>query len=418
METHTHDTIIRLLIASLGGSPQPVILTASTYRPERIVFFTSHDTVKLSAEVLASLDYNPKVEYEITDDPNLLSECYKKCRLCIERAEKARFRPDQILVDYTGGTKVMTAALLLSGIGKKFRFNYVGGNQRDKAGVGIVLDGHEKLFSEMSPWVIFAEEERRQVVTLFNNRRFSAVIEVVQSLLQRGLPIEIERYFKLVRQVAMGLLKWDQFDIKKAYDLLSEGIKLLEEHLQLYPTSGLDEFFRQLKALQARLQTILSETKGLTRPHGVLIDDLLNNARRRMVDRRNDDAAARIYRALELYGQICFHQTTGCNNDSVEPNLVPEEIRDDFIRRYGDRSNNRLKLPLQATFTFLEFKNHAAGHRFKKNMKEIKNIQSNRNDSILAHGLKPIGDDAVQSIFKTIAEFVQFNNMYDFPTLP
>jgi len=38
----------------------------------------------------------------------------------------------------------------------------VGGSARNKDGVGIVIDGHEKLFAEMSPWSIFAEEERRQ----------------------------------------------------------------------------------------------------------------------------------------------------------------------------------------------------------------------------------------------------------------
>jgi len=168
----------KVIIASLGGSPQPVILSVSAHHPEKIIFFASHDTVKLSAEVLAGLDYRPQVEFEIADDPNLLSECYKKCCQCIDRAETSETDPDQILVDYTGGTKVMTAALLLASIGKQFRFNYVGGDQRDKKGVGIVLNGHEKLFSEISPWVIFAEEERRKVVTLFNSQRYFSVVEV------------------------------------------------------------------------------------------------------------------------------------------------------------------------------------------------------------------------------------------------
>jgi CRISPR-associated protein (TIGR02710 family) len=417
MQTELPPEDIRLVIASLGGSPQPALLTISKYRPERVIFFSSHNTVRLSAEVIHSLDYEPKVEYEITENPNLLSECYKKCRLCIDRAEMGGYKPEHILIDYTGGTKVMTAALLLSGVGKKYRFNYVGGDQRNKSGVGIVLDGQEKLFAEMSPWVIFAEEERRQVVTLFNRHRFAAVVELIDTILQKQLPFETERYFTIVQQIARSLLKWDQFEIKMAYDLLSQGITLLQEHIQHYPKSGLNDFSSHLSKLHIRLKKILSETKGLNQPHDILVIELLNNARRKMADKRNDDAAARIYRALELFGQICFLQETGCTNDSVKPEMVPKKIRENFIRHYQDRKTGLLKLPQQATFHFLKHKNNDAGIRFFERLKEIKNIQSTRNKSILAHGLNPVGDSAVQSIFNTISEFVGFSDEYDFPRL-
>ena len=409
---------VNLIIASLGGSPQPVILSVAANHPDRIIFLSSHDTVKLSADVLGALDFQPEVEYEIVDNPNLLSECYQKCRLCIDRAEKHGYLPDQILVDYTGGTKVMTAALLLASIGKHFQFNYVGGKQRDKDGVGVVLNGHEKFFNEMSPWIVFAEEERRKVATLFNSRRYYSVIEIIDSLNMGRVPVKIMRYFKTLRQVSDGLLNWDQFNIKKAYELISQGMVMLEEHCQLYKQSDLTDFSAQVKGMVVRLQEILKKTKGLTIPHTLLIDDLLNNARRKIADKRNDDAAARIYRALELYGQLCFLQVTGSENDSVDPDIVPEKIRDDYIRRYLDRSSGTLKLPLQATFNFLECKGHGAGIRFKQQLKKIKNIQSNRNKSILAHGLAPVSDGAVKSIFNTVADFVQFNNSYDFPLLP
>jgi hypothetical protein len=50
--------------------------------------------------------------------------------------------------------------------------------------------------------------------------------------------------------------------------------------------------------------------------------------------------------------------------------------------------------------------------------KEIKNIQSNRNASILAHGIKPVSAKAVNSIFKTVSDFVQTTDFFDFPLLP
>jgi uncharacterized protein (DUF1499 family) len=108
--------------------------------------------------------------------------------------------PEDVIVDYTGGTKVMTAALILATIGHPFRFNYVGGVRggRNKDGLGAVVNGHEKMYPEMNPWLIFAEEERRQIVILFNRRRFSAAIQIIDTCPQE-LPSEIDKYFSFVR---------------------------------------------------------------------------------------------------------------------------------------------------------------------------------------------------------------------------
>jgi bifunctional DNA-binding transcriptional regulator/antitoxin component of YhaV-PrlF toxin-antitoxin module len=41
-----------------------------------------------------------------------------------------------------------------------------------------------------------------------------------------------------------------------------------------------------------------------------------------------------------------------------------------------------------------------------------------RNDSILAHGINPVSDNAGRSIFETVSGFVQFQTVFDFPVLP
>lgn len=409
---------IRLMIISLGGSPEPIRLSLGRYRPEQVIFFASHDSTVLAGETLTALDYNPRMAFEITEEPNSLLECFRKARQCVQRARQSGLEPDRIMVDYTGGTKVMTAALLLASIDQRYHFNYVGGDRRDKRGVGVVLSGHERLFTEMSPWSIFAEEERRQIVTLFNRRRYAAVIEIIDGLMENELPAQIGGYFRFVRQAAFAFLRWDQFELKQAKGQLQKTQDQLASHLRDFPNAELDPFREQLARLDARLAEILAETNDLKEPHPLLVADLLNNARRKMADKRNDDAAARIYRALELYGQICFRQSTGLDNSAVPPATVPAEIREEFETRYKDPATKKLKLPLQATFRFLEHRGHEAGERFHTCQKVIKNIQSNRNQSILAHGLKPVGDKAVESIFETVAAFLQFSETYDFPQLP
>jgi superfamily I DNA and/or RNA helicase len=123
---------------------------------------------------------------------------------------------------------------------------------------------------------------------------------------------------------------------------------------------------------------------------------------------------------LELYGQICFQEVAGCSNSEVRPDLVPENIREEFNRRYADPKKGFLKLPMTATFQFLRESGHEAGVRFFEPTRliKIKSIQSSRNESILAHGIKPVSEKRIDKIFETVSEFVQFVNKFDFPLLP
>jgi len=406
-----------IMIMSLGGSPEPLIKSIMTHRPEKIIFLASHESVSLAGDILKKLDFKPIPIYEITDDPNIMFECYKKARHCAERVKAMNISPDNVIVDYTGGTKVMTAALILATIGWPFRFNYVGGEQRNKNGLGVVMDGHEKMFAEMNPWLIFAEEERRQIVTLFNRRRFSAVVQIIDDCSTKELPLEIKGYFAFIRPLAEGFLYWEQFNHPTASRKLKGGMELLASYIKTYPDSGLVDFFDEGRKCEAFLQKLIEDTGELKKSNFILVEDLLNNARRRMADKRNDDAAARIYRALELYGQIVFQELTGFANNDVKPGEIPDQIRDEFLRKYKDPKKNTCKLPMTATFQFLKEKGHHAGLRFFAQEKEIKKIQNNRNESILAHGIKPVSENAVNSIFETVSSFVQANYFFDFPQI-
>lgn len=407
----------KIMIMSLGGSPEPLIQSLKTHVPERVVFLASHDSVTMSGDVFKHLDFKPVAEFEITENPNLMFECYKAARRCLDRVKKMGVSSDEIMVDYTGGTKVMTAALILATAGYHYRFNYVGGDRRNKDGVGTVIDGHEKMFAEMSPWSIFAEEERRQVITLFNRRRFAAVLEIIESC-ARELPLQIEQYFRFVRPVAAGFLFWEQFNHKTAFKRLEKGLLALEEYLKAYPAGDLKEFSDQVQGCMDFLNRIVKDTHGMKRLHFVLVEDLLNNARRRIMDKRFDDATARIYRALELYGQVCFEEVAGCSNGKVKAELIPEKLRDEFVRKYCDPGSRLLKLPLTATFEYLNAKGHDAGKKYFDRQEELKKITFNRNQSILAHGIRPITEHAITSIFETVSDFVQGRDFFDFPVLP
>ncbi len=404
---------------TLGGSPEPLTKSIAEHKPERIIFFASHNSVIKAAEIVTLLNFKPQIEYEITEDPNSLYECYKAARRCVDRINKCKIEPKDIIVDYTGGTKVMTAALILATIGKPYQFNYVGGDQqgRNKDGLGTVINGNEKLYQEMSPWSIFAEEERRQIKTLFNRHRYAGVIEIIECC-DKALPIEVKDYFSFVRPIAKGLLHWEQFNHRAALRSIEQGIKALERYSNAYNNTTLAFFNKMVQECRNFLNKIMEYTNKMQKLHPILVEDLLNNARRRIEkDKRYDDAAARLYRAIEMYGQILFEKATGHSTDKVPPNIIPETLRDEF-NRHLDSDKNFFKLPLTATYRYLKFIGDHIGVKFSQEEKKIKNILSTRNNSILAHGIKPISKHAISSIFNTVCDFLEINTFIDFPKLP
>jgi hypothetical protein len=124
-------------------------------------------------------------------------------------------------------------------------------------------------------------------------------------------------------------------------------------------------------------------------------------------------------RALKKVICVLKHQEcTECLLSSKSVYVQIFELSDDFNRKYFDPYIKHLKLPLSATFEYLKEMGHEAGERFFKNKKEIENIQSNLNYSILAHGINPVTEKAAQSIFSTVSDFVQETDFFDFPKLP
>ncbi len=408
---------IKLMLMSLGGTPDPLIKSINRYEPEKIIFLASHNSVPISHTILSTMVQKPTAEFVITEDPNSLYECYTKALECIDRIRKTKIAAHEVMVDYTGGTKVMTASLLMAALGRAYRFNYVGGKLRDKEGLGPVMTGHEIMFTEASPWAVFAEEERRQIVALFNSRRFSAVTEIITGL-DRQLPPRIEAYFNFILPLANGFLMWDQFSHKAAQRNLEKGLGHLEKYMQDRSAVELVPFLESTLSCKQYLDNLVAKIDGPNKFDHAMVTDLINNARRKMADKRFDDAAARIYRALELYGQIVFKEVAGCDNSKVKLNVIPGHLKEKFRKKYYDDYTKHLKLPLQATFEYLSAMGNEAGKRFFKKEKEIKKIQYNRNQSILAHGKTPVSEAGAKSILETVTRFVGNPEVFDFPQLP
>jgi len=164
------------------------------------------------------------------------------------------------------------------------------------------------------------------------------------------------------------------------------------------------------------LRRLKMERRGAQELHPLLLSDLLANARRRMEEGKFDDAAARLYRLVEMIGQIEIQRLCGAKTDNFPREEVPEALREEYEHRYRDEKG-KLKLPLEATYRVLSERGSDTGRRFFQDRGRFSNLQQARNLSILAHGVTPIEEGRVRELLEFVSSLMPLQDEPRFPKL-
>lgn len=416
----------KALIISLGGSPEPVVKAITTYQPEVVCFFASQQSVGQVGPVLDrawdATDgmWRPANKHTVlADDPEDLVHCYEKALQCAAWIEQQGIPAEEVVVDYTGGTKAMTAALALATVGRGYRFSYVGGTERTKGGLGTVIDGAEIVRAGLDPWQLFAVEEWRRFTLAFNTYQYEAALAVLEAALRRDtLPAPKRRLFEALRDLTAGYQAWDRFDHKEAIKLLPKGAKALTAVVELTGDATFTPFLRGLDQNLTFLQRLQKESKEFNVVCRAMVEDLVANAERRAKEGKYDDAVARLYRATEMVAQVWFrHKPLECTTDAVPPEKVPEPLREEFRQRYSDPTTGKLRLPLYAAFRVLQAIGAPEGVAFFERAEAFKGLLMARNSSLLAHGATPVKADTYQQFKGLLAETFGLADLPVFPSL-
>ncbi|MES0337818.1 MAG: TIGR02710 family CRISPR-associated CARF protein [Candidatus Magnetobacterium sp. LHC-1] len=319
-----------------------------------------------------------------------------------------RYNKEDVIVDYTGGTKNMSVALALASVTYGLRYSYVGGTQRTKDGVGIVQDGHETVYDRVNPWDLLAVEDKKKISLLFNQYQFNAAKDLLDALVQKG--IEGSFHFKLLASLVDGYYKWDLFKHNQAQDSFTKGkVDLLQE----FHDNGIRAFAEATKK-NLEIVNVLSEAKG--RCSRVHILDMYANALRRFEEGKTDDAVLRLYRLVEMIAQERLLDKHNINTSNVEKKQLPENIRKDFIDKHGDH-HGKIKLPQNASLQLLLELGDELGQVYLLNEDNFRKLQSERNQSYLAHGLNSSQESTYDKLRKFILDLKAFNES-DVPVFP
>ena len=309
---------------------------------------------------------------------NDVERCALDCAEAVQHLVRRKYAPEEIVADFTSGTKAMSAGLVAAGLEQEVGLlSYVHGKRGEG---GRVMSGTERSESLAPNWLL-ARLDLRRAVDLFNAFRYDTCIDVLEGATRRTALPQIQEQAEALEGLAGAYRAWDRFDHKTALDILVglTGAPNLAEW-------GLKKRVERHKAFLYRL---LGE--NYTQDRAV---DLWNNAERRAGEGRFDDATARLYRLLEYIVQVrLYREHGGLETGGLDVGKLPEGLRETYDKPSG--RTRRVELGLVEAYGLLRDLGDPVGVRFMEDFETsdgAKGVLGLRNNSILAHGFGPVGE--------------------------
>jgi CRISPR-associated protein (TIGR02710 family) len=411
-----------LLIATVGGSPEPLVAALKHWGPARTLFVPSHDTQPAVRQVLELAATEGVVvepgayDVEAVADAQDLTACLRALQKLDGpvRGWLARGEGFSVAVDYTGGTKTMSAALALWARRWPCRFSYVGGRERTRNGIGIVVSGSEIPLVTRNPWNALGYQTVEDACAAFDAGDFRAAAEMLSTARNGAGDARVKGEMAALLEVVEAYSAWDRFrhtDAAKRFERLAAGENDLRAVLG---ESAASRLLREADGHLAHLRDLADPGETTE----ALVLDLLANAARRAREGRYDDAVARLYRATEALAQIRLRGAFGLATDRMPIDRVPEPLCEHWRSRARDGS---VKLGLQDAFALLRALGDPLGERFTAlgldNTRQ--SPLSARNQSILAHGWNPISERSQRALREKVLALanVSEGNLPMFPRL-
>jgi CRISPR-associated protein (TIGR02710 family) len=396
---------ITAALLSVGGSPAPVLHVLRQHRPANVWYFCSPTSRGIADDIQAQLEWRPQARFIEAQRFEELGPCYRTLRRKLpEILTETHVPPAEVLVDYTGGTKTMSAALVLAATELFQQFSYVGAEQRAKAGLGITLDGKERVLYQANPWSDLAVREVERARDLWSSCQFESAARILRAIAPR-LPHRLR--FGAIADLADAMGARHRLDFPAAARHLNPLQRKLPSLLDGRPDFGLLGFARTARDLCTACEQAV--------PGDTLLRELLDNTLRTAAQERFEDAAARLYRAMEMQGQLWLTATTqgAFRNGRLRPaSTLPAPLAE--LAFCQPDAAGEVKLSLEQVFRALGQLGHPQAATVvtdiaRGNQSRWRAATEKRNSSILAHGVSPIGADGFQQM-KTIAvEFLGFD---------
>lgn len=400
-----------LLICSVGGTPEPIVTSLLHWKPGRVIFVVSDQTrsqVDAVLQVFAQAASGPlgpgQYSIKTVDDAEDLLRCIQSMRTLGSEVDDWIDRKNgnyRVVVDFTAGTKCMTAALALVAHRWPCLYSYIGGRQRTKGGVGVVETGTERVVYDANPWDVLGYQAIEDAVTVFNHGGFAAAAHLLDDAIKKTKKPEVKRELATLQLVIDAYAAWDRFDHKEAERRFADAIKNSNDLSAIFVDA--QKLIRRIEQHKERVRKLASQPESVDG-----VEDLVRSAERRAAEQRFDDAVARLYRAIEALAQVRLRDRHDiANTKEVSLDRLPTTLRQEWQSRARD---GKLSLGLRDAYRLLQELGDDLGTRFSRlglDRDEGSPLFA-RNSSILAHGFRPASRGDYDQLRKSLDELAPF----------
>lgn len=414
---------VKDMILSVGTSYEPLVLSISLFKPERILFLYTDKSLEFLEKVIKQcrLPIGRFVRKRV--DENSPLDIYQE----VKNAYLDWGKPEMIFMDITGGTKAMSVAAAMASAMVNIQLIYIGSHH-------FMVDfrkpepGSEFVQYITNPYEVFGDLEIEKALELVKEYNYAGACSKLLELTDKVPDPIVRQQLELIYFLVNTYELWDDLKFEEAYkqiSILSKNLlrdSMRSQNLVLLDFMPQIEFQKNCLCKLTEMKQILKE-KGnyaVLKSHEHIVPLMFTmfvNAGIREAQGKYDTATLLWYRLLEMisqrrlakYGinvsqvdyngiQYDYEQTPEFKGLTSEEcfNLYKQKVYDFKCRLFGRQGSAYLPDQIALLEGFVQLsvlKDKLMTWDDVSAMNQVKKIRymvSLRNRSIYAHGLIPV----------------------------
>ncbi len=363
----------KYLISLAGFSPEPLILSILSLRPEKVFFLNTPDTNHILDKIVDYCELKPSEYLRREVSSSDTAEVYRQINEFVDGHD-----PGEFAIDITGGKKAMVGGAAQAGALLGCAVLYVDFAEYLPE-LRKPMPGTEYLNFLDNPYEIFGDIELREALVHYAKGNYAAGEEIVGRL--RSKTPDAHK-FEILLNVIQMQHQWENYQFEKA---IRNGEQALAKIKQ----------YRMLNRLRESVQRKIDLIRKLTdaQEQRWLVVNHYFNARNWAARTNYDFAVLLLYRTLEM--AFALHLKNRYQLDDSSPdysaheNLL-EKYRELAIDLFRVPDVRQINLPMKIGFMGGAVLLAALQDELVQgiNLEDLKRLSDQRNQGVLAHGTK------------------------------
>lgn len=428
------------LIMSVGTSFEPLVLSIQLLKPKRILFLYTELTERFLNKIVnyCKLDMTAFSKRKVNETEPL--DIYRE----IKHAYLEWNKPDKLYIDFTGGTKSMSAAAAMAGALINVQLLYVGSDD-------YLTDfrkpnpGSETLYYISNPLAVFGDMEIEKAFALFAQNNYSGACERLEELKESVPDPDIRQQLNFVYLLGRAYESWDALEFEQAYRFMKQLGHEIRRDRKVHRKFLLMDFADTIAGQEAVLEQLSKIPELIQKKQNMdilqnkeymvpLMFTMYQSAAVREKQEKYDMATLLLYRLLEMIEQrrLARYQlyASKMEYNTLEYDLqqTPEvegldqaerfrwlkeqtvAVRQQLFNRTGNSYLPDQVTLLEGFIILLALKDPISMRQNGRHVDKLKRIRSMvhlRNNSIFAHGLGPVSVQDFQKFKEFVTELFQ-----------